>query len=231
MKHLTPVVVVIFLLLAMGLAGASQDAVPEPELKPVFGSEVKLFNGRNVDGWRGYFRDGSTDLAQSYSVRDGVLVCKGQPIGYIQTERMYENFELIVEWRFDPEKGAGNSGVLVRVIGDDKVWPNCIEGQLQSTHAGDIWNIGEFPMKAEASRTNGRNTRKAHSSSEKPLGEWNQYRILMDRGHLVLEVNGVVQNVAEECLEVPGRIALQSEGAHIEFRKVALRPIIAWEQP
>ena len=45
---------------------------------------------------------------------------------------------------------------------------------------------------------------------------------------LVLEVNGLVQNEASDCREVPGRIALQSEGAHIEFQKVELRPIVAW---
>ena len=69
---------------------------------------------------------------------------------------------------------------------------------------------------------------KAHDTNEKPLGEWNRYRIRLDRGDLVLEVNGLVQNEASECREVPGRIALQSEGAHIEFRKVELRPIVAW---
>ena len=217
-------------LLAICLTMTATSAVVETErFKPVFGPETELFNGRNLDGWRGFFRDGSTDLAQAFSVKDGVLVCTGQPIGYIQTNRLYENFELIIEWRFDPDKGAGNSGVLMRIIGEDKVWPNCIEAQLHSTHAGDIWNIGEFPMKPVASRTNGRHTRKANPSSEMPLGEWNRYRILMDRGHLVLEVNGVKQNVAQDCRQVPGRIGLQSEGAHIEFRKVSLRPIIAWE--
>ncbi|MCH2133491.1 MAG: DUF1080 domain-containing protein [Phycisphaerales bacterium] len=214
--------------LLLSLAVGSPVHTSTHHLHPVFGPDIELFNGKNLDGWRGWFRDGSTDLSQSYSVKDGVLVCQGQPIGYIQTDRLYENYELIVEWRFDPEKGAGNSGVLLRVIGEDKVWPNCIEGQLHSTHAGDIWNIGEFPMKADEERTRGRNTKKAHESSEKPLGEWNQYRILMDRGNLVLRVNDVVQNKATECREIPGRIALQSEGAHIEFRRVTLRPIVSW---
>ncbi|MBG80427.1 MAG: hypothetical protein CMJ39_06945 [Phycisphaerae bacterium] len=212
----------------LGLSAANSNSETQ-RMNPVLGPEMKIFNGINLDGWRGFFRDGSTDLAQAFSVEDGVLVCTGQPIGYIQTNRLYENFELIIEWRFDPEKGAGNSGVLMRIIGEDKVWPNCIEAQLHSTHAGDIWNIGEFPMTPVASRTNGRHTRKANPSSENPLGEWNRYRILLDRGHLVLEVNGVKQNVAQDCRQVPGRIGLQSEGAHIEFRKVSLRPIIAWE--
>jgi len=197
--------------------------------EPVFGETIRLFDGKSLDGWRAFHSDGSTDASKAWSVRDGILSCAGRPIGYLQTERLYENYELIVEWRFDPAKGAGNSGVLLRVIGEDTVWPNSIEAQLHSRNAGDIWNIGEFPMTAEKSRTNGRRTVKAHETNEKPLGEWNRYRIRMDRGDLTLEVNGLVQNEATDCREVPGRIALQSEGAAIEFRTVELRPIVAWQ--
>jgi hypothetical protein len=62
-------------------------------------------------------------------------------------------------------------------------------------------------------------------SSEEPLGGWNSYRILMDGGRLELYVNGQLQNVATDVERVPGRIALQSEGAWIEFRMVRIRPL------
>lgn len=191
-----------------------------------YGERQKLFNGENLDGWKP-FLPGGEDPAGTWSVKDGVLVCVGQPIGYLRTEKTYESFELEVEWRFDPEKGAGNSGVLLRVQPPDEVWPKSIEAQLHSGNAGDIWNIGEFPMAADPSRTEGRRTRKEHASSEKPLGEWNRYRIVMNGGELKLFVNDVLQNVASRCEAVPGWIGLQSEGAHIEFRKVELRPILA----
>lgn len=196
---------------------------------PVFGKAIKLFNGTDLAGWTGFFQDKSTDASQAWSVRDGILVCNGQPIGYLQTDLQFENYELVVEWRFDPKKGAGNSGVLLRIKGEDNVWPNSIEAQLHSRNAGDIWNIGGFPMKAAQERTNGRRTTKAHETNEKPLGEWNRYRIRLDRGNLTLEVNGLVQNEAAECEQIPGRIGLQSEGAAIEFKTVELRPIIAWK--
>lgn len=206
----------------------SRDLSAGVELDPVFGESIALFDGKSLAGWRAHFRDGSSGASKAWSVADGILACAGQPIGYLQTERLYENYELIVEWRFDPAKGAGNSGVLLRVIGEDTVWPNSIEAQLHSRNAGDIWNIGDFPMKADAARTKGRRTVKAHETNEKPLGEWNRYRIRLDRGDLTLEVNGLVQNTATDCRAVPGRIALQSEGAAIEFRRVELRPIVAW---
>ena len=113
----------------------------------------------------------------------------------------------------------------MRMVGKDNVWPNSIEAQLHSRNAGDIWNIGDFEMTTDAKRTQGRRTIKAADTNEKPLGEWNRYRILMNGTDLVLEVNGLVQNVASDCKVVAGPICLQSEGAWIEFRKVELREI------
>ena len=224
-----PLLAAILLLAFLLTGGASSKDEVARSLEPVFGQKIRLFDGKSLAGWRSHFRDGSSDASQAWSVQDGILVCKGQPIGYLQTEMEFENYELVVEWRFDPTKGAGNSGVLLRTTGEDTVWPNSIEAQLHSRNAGDIWNIGNFPMKADASRTKGRRTVKAHETNEKPLGEWNRYRIRLDRGNLTLEVNGLVQNQATDCRQTPGRIGLQSEGAHIEFRTVELRPIVAWK--
>ena len=124
---------------------------------------------------------------------------------------------------------TGENGTVKQFVAGVRGDGYSIEAQLHSRNAGDIWNIGDFPMKADASRTKGRRTIKAHETNEKPLGEWNRYRIRLDRGDLTLEVNGLVQNQATDCREIPGRIGLQSEGAHIEFRTVALRPIVGWK--
>ncbi len=187
------------------------------------GDKISLFDGKSLAGWKGFLPEG--DPAKVWSVKDGVLSCTGNPVGYLVTEKEYESFELTLEWRFDPTKGAGNSGVLLRVQQPDKVWPKSIEAQLHSENAGDIWNIDNFPMKTEASRTEGRRTKKAEKCNEKPLGEWNRYRIVLDGGHLKLFVNDVLQNEASDIQVVPGRIALQSEGSYIEFRNIELKPL------
>ena len=77
---------------------------------PVFGKPIRLFNGKDLTGWTAFFQDKSIDPAKAWSVQDEILVCNGRPIGYLQTELQYENYELIVEWRFDPKKGAGTAG-------------------------------------------------------------------------------------------------------------------------
>ncbi len=186
-------------------------------------NEVRLFNGKDLTGWMAYLPDGGK-MENVWSVKDGVLVCKGRPVGYIRTEADYTNYVLKLEWRFDPAKDAGNSGVLLRVIGEDKVWPRCVEAQLQSGNAGDFWNIDKFPMKVDPARTKGRNTKKTHFA-EFPIGEWNEYEIIVDGGSVVLNVNGETLNRAWDVWATPGKIALQSEGAEIHFRNIRLAPI------
>jgi hypothetical protein len=186
--------------------------------------EVRLFNGKDLAGWKAVLPDG-TRPEDTWSVQDGILICKGQPVGYIRTEQEYTNYILKLEWRFSPvTRQAGNSGVLLRMVGADKVWPRCVEAQLQSGNAGDFWNIDEFPMKAAPERTEGRNTKKLRAA-ERPVGEWNEYEIVVNGPRIALFVNGELLNEAWDVHETPGKIGLQSEGAEIHFRNVRLVPL------
>lgn len=197
-------------------ASAADKDKPEPQ---------KLFNGEDLTGWTFFLDDDKAKAEDVWEIKDGVLICKGNPVGYIKTEEVYDNYVLTLEWRFDPDKGAGNSGVLLGLVGEDKVWPKSIEAQLHSENAGDFWNIGEVKMKVAADRTEGRRTKKMKKSNEKPLGEWNHYEITVNEGKITLKVNGEVQNIATECDRTPGQIGLQSEGAEIHFRNIELTPI------
>jgi hypothetical protein len=192
------------------------------DLTPRVGStEIPLFNGRDLSGWSHHLND-DAPMEGTWTVEDGILICKGQPAGYIYTDREYGNFILKLKWRFNPvTKQAGNSGVLLRQVGPHKVWPKSVEAQLQSGNAGDFWCIDNFPMKTDPERTSGRNTRKTHSN-EHPIGEWNEYEIVVNGGDVSLIVNGEMLNLATEVEEVPGRICLQSEGAEIHFRDIRL---------
>lgn len=184
-----------------------------------------LFNGRDLTGWTHHLNAEDAKAEDTWSVEDGVLVCKGQPIGYLRTVDDHTNYHLVVEWRWDPEtKNAGNSGVLMRMVGEDKVWPRCIEAQLMSGNAGDFYNIGDFPMTTDPERTNGRHTKRT-GTNEHPVGDWNRYDILVDGGKIELRVNGELLNSATEAWETPGKICLQSEGAPIHFRKVRIYPV------
>jgi len=206
-------------IVAVGMCGRSPRAADD-EPKP-----VKLFNGRDLEGWTFYLDNPQAKPADVWQVEDEVLICRGKPVGYLQTEADYTNYVLTLEWRFDPAKGPGNSGVLLRMVGEDKIWPKSIEAQLHHEDAGDFWNIDKVGMTTDPKRTEGRRTKKLKPTNEKPLGEWNHYEIKVDRGEIKLTVNGELQNIATECDEVPGKICLQSEGAEIHFRNIELLPL------
>lgn len=199
------------------------------DLEAPLEGEIDLFNGEDLSGWKAVVPDAESfkiKPEEVWNVQDGVLVCKGTPVGYIRTEKEYTNFILKLQWRFSPvTKQAGNSGVLFRMIGPDKVWPKSVEAQLQSESAGDFWNIDDFQMSTDPARTNGRNTRKTHGGVERPIGEWNEYEITVNKGEVILRVNGEELNRAWNVAEVPGKICLQSEGAEIHFRKIRLIPL------
>jgi hypothetical protein len=186
---------------------------------------VKLFNGKDMEGWTYHLNDKNAKMEDVWRVEDGVIICQGKPAGYIRTKDKYKNYELTLQWRFDPKKGAGNSGVLLRMVGQDKVWPKSVEAQLHSGNAGDFWNIDNVKMTVDKSRTEGRRTKKLKSSNEKPLGEWNSYKIIVSKGDVKLYVNGELQNEATDVEEVAGYICLQSEGAEIQFRNIELKPL------
>jgi hypothetical protein len=61
--------------------------------------------------------------------------------------------------------------------------------------------------------------------AEKPEGEWNTYDITFDGPSLVVLINGKKVNEANGAAVVPGRIALQSEGGEVQFRRVEIWPI------
>ncbi len=183
-----------------------------------FGEAKLLFNGKDLDGWT----LSSDALKNTWSVKDGVMVNRGQPVGYVRTTEDFTNYVLRLQFR---HLGAGNGGVLLRMVGPDKVWPRSIEAQGQYGAVGDIWNIDEFPMKTDPRRTSGRHTGKMYMANEKPVGGWNQYEITLDGGYLELRVNELVQNTATDCWETPGKICLQSEGAQMEYRNIVLIPI------
>ena len=189
------------------------------QLKADYSNAVRLFNGSNLDGWV----PSSDALKNTFAVSAGVMTDSGTPSGYWRTTADYTSYALHLQMKHVQE---GNSGVLLRMTGADKVWPKSLEAQGQSGSMGDIWNIDEFPAKMAPERTKGRHTRKLHESNERPLGEWNDYDITLDGGDLEIKVNNLVQNSATACEEIPGKICLQAEGSRKEFRNIVLTPIL-----
>lgn len=190
------------------------------DLGEVAPNATEILRDPTADSWVAYFEGVEPTQPMLSTSGDPVLRIAGEPKGYLRTAEMHDNFVLRLDWRF-PEQ-AGNSGVLLRTVGPDKVWPNCIEAQLMSGNAGDFVNLSDGSM--EMPRPEGRFGRKSHSA-ENPVGEWNTYEIIAKGDEITLFVNGEKLNHATGCPTRAGYIALQSEGVPIEFRKISLTPL------
>ncbi|MEX0643528.1 MAG: DUF1080 domain-containing protein [Pirellulales bacterium] len=210
----TMIVVVTFLASALPATAAEDES-------------AALFNGRDLTGWTYHLNKPNVPMEDVWSAKDGKLVCKGQPVGYLLTKKKdLENYVLTLEWRW-PEK-PGNNGVLVHVTkpGALGVWPKCLEVQLGNGDAGDFWVIGTtIDVPDIDKRKEDRRHLNLTDDSEKPLGEWNQLEITCSGDEVIVKVNGVLVNHATKVSQTKGAIALQSEGAPIEYRNIKLRKL------
>ena len=193
-----------------------------PACSPI-NQEIELFNSRDLSGWEYYLVDENARMEDVWSVKDGILVCQGDPRGYLCTENDYENFRLIVEWQWPEE--PGNSGVLMRITDEPEMLPNCVEVQLRSGSAGDMYGFNGFKIGGDEARLSeisiGWRLAGIEQNENEP-GEWNRYEITVVGDTITVALNGKVVNRATGCDVRPGRIGLQSEGGIIHFRTVML---------
>jgi len=214
--------------LATGVAPWSGQTAEKP-IAPQ--KKTALFDGRTFDGWVRYLRDGKGNVDETWTVQpEGVLACTGKPAGYIRTAKDYKDYKLHVEYRWTAK--PGNNGILIHMIGEDRVWPKSLECQGGFGHNGDFFEIGGFEFnehKAGGDRVQQRRVLKFAPPNEKPPGEWNVYEVWCGGDTVRPYVNGRLMNEATGCAPAAGKICLQSEGAPIEFRNIYLEP--AGEKP
>lgn len=190
-------------------------------------SQMALFNGTDFKGWTHFLADSTVAMEEVWHVDpdSGIIICKGEPWGYLRTIDQYEDFILDLDWRWNPEtRQAGNSGVFVRVTGPDKQWPRCIEAQLMSGSAGDFVLMDGMELQTDTTRMRSErpHVRFRSASNENPVGEWNNYIIRVEDGTITVHVNGLEVNQGTGIPPGAGYIALQSEGGEIQFRNIRL---------
>ena len=191
-----------------------------------------LFNGRDLAGWINV-----NTAPDTWTMRDGLLVNTGKPIGVMCTENMYENFLLHIEWKH--LEAGGNSGVFawsnanpepdsrlpdgVEIQMLELDWPklntrNGVEPPVAYVH-GEVWGVGGV-------RTVPDNPRGERSSSienrAKGRGEWNVYDVVAVDGVIKLAVNGKFVNGISRSTRKKGYLCLEAEGAEIHFRNMRI---------
>ncbi|MGD8237811.1 MAG: DUF1080 domain-containing protein [Armatimonadota bacterium] len=219
-------VVLICSIVALAFTHGSPRADDPPQFRD-------LFNGKDLSGWVNV-----NTADDTWTVRDGMLVCSGRPIGVMRSEKQYENFILHIEWRhMEP---GGNSGVFVWSAGtvpEGRRLPKGLEVQMLeldwvNLHKakdgslppiayvhGEVFGAGGLQTTPDNPR--GRRSKSLENRC-KGKGEWNVYDVVCVDGVVKLSVNGKFVNGISKASVKKGYLCLESEGAEIHFRNIQL---------
>ncbi len=176
---------------------------------------IKLFNGKNLDGWKVYG-------TEKWYVDNGELICESGPdkqYGYLLTDKFYKNFDLSLQFK---QEANGNSGVFFRSTVDGtkvKGWqvevapPNHDTGGIYESY-GRNWLV-QIPDEKE-------NILKS--------GEWNTLRIVANGDRVQTYLNGqeMVDLKDEKIGAGEGGIALQIHdggGIKVRWRDIVMKPL------
>ncbi len=116
---------------------------------------VRLFNGKNLDGWYTFLKTTgkNNDPKKVFTVEKGNIVISGEEYGCITTNEEYENYKLVVDFKwgnrtFAPRVDrARDNGVLIHSQGKDGayggVWMYSIECQIIEGGTGDFLVVAD----------------------------------------------------------------------------------------
>jgi hypothetical protein len=222
MKRLTIATAGLLLALLPGSGGA--EDVPQWR---------DLFNGKDLSGWVNV-----NTKPETWSIKDGMLICSGHPIGVMRSDKQYENFMLHVEWMH--MEAGGNSGVFIfsdGTVPEGKQLPKGMEVQmlelewpfLNPDKDGKPRSLGY--VHGELFGANGLKITPDNPRGERSMsfenrckgkGEWNVYDVVAVDGVVKLSVNGKFVNGVSKATQRKGYLCLESEGAEIHFRNIRI---------
>jgi hypothetical protein len=246
------------LIAALSSLSAAADNVPPAGF-------TALFNGRDLSGWFGWSTKDPRDfiamtpedfaeykrqsveggplvdkpnaktkvlsqdnLNAHWKVENGELVNDGRGL-YATTEKEYGDVELLVDYKMLPK---GDSGIYLRCVPQVQIWDTTEgdpRGLGQDKGSGGLWNNekgspGKDPL--------------VHA--DKPLGEWNHFRIIIVGSRVSVWLNdkmvvdhAILENFFDKKLPVDQRrpilpkapIQLQTHGSEIRWKNIFVREI------
>jgi hypothetical protein len=178
---------------------------------------VPLFDGRTFTGWEG-------DTNTVWRIEDGALVAgsltaKQEKNNFLATTKTYGDFELTLKWKLEGTEGFVNGGVQFRT---ERI-PNHHEVSGYQADLGKGYD-GALYDESRRKKILAQPAPEVLAKAQKPVGEWNDYRIRAEGKRIQIWLNGIqtvdysetegiiLQNGKSLVIQPTGIIAVQIHG-------------------
>ncbi|HAO08167.1 MAG TPA: hypothetical protein DCQ50_14545, partial [Chryseobacterium sp.] len=197
---------------------------------------VPMFNGKDLSGWKGLVEDpikrskmsaqelaskqkiADEQMRKDWKVENGALVFEGKGYNNLVSNKMYEDFEMVVDWKMEAK---GDGGVYLRGSPQVQTWDTSRVEDGAQVGSGGLYN------------------NKVHRSTpllvaDNAIGEWNTFRIKMVGDRVTVHLNGqlvtdnvVLENYWDRNIPIFDKeaIELQAHGTRLEFRDVYVKEL------
>ena len=222
------------------LQGADSDYEKEAIRKfiaemPAGNGFEPLFNGVNLDGWKGLVANPIKRAAMSpaelgaagikadeamrkgWYVEDSILHFSGKGDN-ICTEKQYGDFEMFVDWKITKD---GDAGIYLRGTPQVQIWDTARRDVGAQVGSGGLYN-------------NQTHRSTPLALADNAIGEWNNFHIIMKGDRVTVYLNGVLvtdntimENYWNRDLPLFAReqIELQAHGTHVAYRDIYIREL------
>ena len=185
-----------------------------------------VFNGRDFTGW-----EGPTD---SYTIKDGALMCLPKKGGTLYTKEEYTDFAARLEFKLPP---GGNNGLAIRYPGQgDTAYVGMCECQVLDDNYEKATGSTIDPRQVHGSAYG---IAGAERGYQRPIGEWNFEEVTVQGSRLKVELNGTVildQDLSKITEYMGGKAhpGKERKSGHfgfaghndpVMFRNVSLKPL------
>ena len=205
---------------------------------PTEGGFVSLFNGKNLDGWKGLVANpivrakmsakelaaaqvkADQQMVMDWKVEDGMIIFDGKGYDNLCTEKQYGDFEMLVDWKLYP--GAEpDAGIYLRGTPQVQMWDTARVNVGAQVGSGGLYN-------------NQVHMSKPLKLADQKVGEWNSFIIRMIGERVSVWLNGelVTDNVILENFwdrKQPifpiEQIELQAHGSKVAYRDIYIKEI------
>ena len=200
---------------------------------------VSLFNGWDLEGWKGLVADplkraamnpdtlaaeqikADDMMREDWYAEDGVLHFDGDGYNNIVTAKQYGDIEMLIDWKLDKDGENGDAGIYLRGTPQVQIWDTSRVNVGAQVGSGGLYN-------------NKIHESKPLQAADNPLGEWNTFRITMVGDEVTVYLNGklvtdhvVLENYWDADLPIfpVEQLELQAHGTHVMYRDIYVREL------